>query len=292
MSSNWPTDVINALRRNDLVVVIGAGVSINSLNSGAESPLGWKDLIIQLETVARGNAEADPVLQKLIDAGSLLEAAERVMAKAHRSGRIRDVQLKIKSLTDGGAGGGGGGNFQPNAWHDAILMLEPTIVITTNYDRLIERASKSGYQVLSYLSETVGQEVRRGEPILVKIHGSVDDLENIVLTQSDYSRMHIRGRHALDVVQALFLTRVVLFIGYSIVDPDIRLLLQNTVGGRGQIPSHYMLTPRVDEFQRQMLTDAFGIIPIEYDTNGDHSEGLAMLQELGNVPRSVVAAYE
>ena len=261
------------------------------MNSGDQSPLGWKDLILQLETVARGNVEADPVLHKLIDAGSLLEAAERVLAKAHQSGRIRDVQLKIKELTDG-ATGGGGGNFKPNAWHDAILMLEPTVVITTNYDRLIERASQSGYQVHSYLSETVGQEVRRGEPILVKIHGSVDDLENTVLTQSDYSRMHIRGRHALDVVQALFLTRVVLFVGYSIVDPDIRLLLQNTVGGRGQIPSHYMLTPRVDQFQRQMLTDAFGIIPIEYDTTGDHTEGLEMLQELGNVPRSVVATYD
>lgn len=285
--------MINALSRNDLVIVIGAGVSINSQNSGAESPPGWKDLIIQLESVARGNGETDPNLQKLIDAGSLLEAAERVVARAHQSGRIRDVQLKLKVLTDGGsAAGGGRDNFLPNAWHDAILMLEPTVIITTNYDRLIERASQSGYQVHNYLSETVGQEVRRGEPILVKIHGSVDDLQNIVLTQSDYSRMHIRGRHALDVVQALFLTRVVLFIGYSIGDPDIRLLLQNTVGGRGQIPSHYMLTTRVDEFQRQMLTDAFGIIPIEYDTTGDHSEGLAMLQELGNVPRNVVATYD
>jgi hypothetical protein len=97
--------------------------------------------------------------------------------------------------------------------------------------------------------------------------------------------MHVRGRHALDVVQALFLTRVVLFIGYSIVDPDIRLL-QNTVGGRGQIPSHYMLTPQLDEFQKQMLADAFGIIPIEYSANGNHAEGLEMLRELGNMPRN------
>jgi hypothetical protein len=109
--------------------VIGAGVSINSSNAQGKSPLGWKDLIVALEAVARGNVETDSVLQKLIDASSLLEAAERVMAMAHKSGRIRDVQMKIKSLTDGGTASAA---FMPNDWHDAILMLEPTVIITTN----------------------------------------------------------------------------------------------------------------------------------------------------------------
>ncbi|MGW0044698.1 SIR2 family protein [Rhodococcus sp. NPDC003348] len=283
MTQSWPKDVINAIRRNDLVLVIGAGVSTNSCSADGSRPPSWSSLIRELSKEASGSTNVDENVEKLLQAGSLLEAAERVTTMAHMKGRIRDIQQKIRELTDGRNGSSA---YMPNEWHDALMMLEPNVIITTNYDRLIERASLSGYQVHTYLSDTIGPEVRRGDPILVKIHGSVDDLNNIVLTQTDYSTMHVKGRHALEVVQALFLTRVILFVGYSLTDPDIRLLLQNTVGGRGQTPSHYLLTPELDDFQKQMLKDAFGVIPIEYSVAEDHTDGLAKLKDLASYPRN------
>jgi hypothetical protein len=283
LTATWPTDLVEAVNRRDIVLVVGAGVSMNSKNSDGDSPPGWKELIRRLSEVAAGSTAVDGQLQKQLDSDALLDAAERVVAKAQLNGRVRDIQKSLKDLTDGVVGK----SFEPNDWHNAILMLEPRVIVTTNYDRLIERACKSGFQVHTHNSDTVGQEVRRGDPVLVKIHGSVDDLEKIVLTQSDYARLHVAGRHTLDVLQALFLTRVVLFVGYSMSDPDIRLLLQNTVGGRNQAPSHYMLTSELDEFQKQMLQDAFGVIPILYP-EGHHDEGLKMLEQLTALPPSAV----
>ena len=78
--------------------------------------------------------------------------------------------------------------------------------------------------------------------MLVKIHGSVDDATNLVMTRSDYARLRRLGAHVLEVLQALFLTKTALFVGYGFGDPDVQLLLENVMGARGEVAAHYLLT--------------------------------------------------
>lgn len=281
MSEKWPSEVVKAAQRRDLVLVVGAGVSHNSERNG-KRPLDWTNLLRELVQVVRASGEQSCRLDELINAGALLEAAELLHAIAKVNARSQDMLSAIKEKVDGPVRG----EFESNEWHEALMELEARVIVTTNYDRLIERASKAGYGLHAYTSTTLGQEIRRADPVLIKIHGGVDNLEELVLTQTDYSRLHVRGRHALSVVQALFLTRVVLFVGYSLNDPDIRLLLQNCLSEGVASPTHYILLQESDEFQRQMMRDAFGVAAVEY-SRGDHGAGLEMLKELASFPPSV-----
>lgn len=243
------------------------------------APPTWEGLLRGLSDVAGLVDQEKGELEGLISAGALLEAAEFVHSTAESRARLSDVHTKLKLLTDGPVNS----NYKPNKWHDALMMLEPRVIITTNYDKLIERASQSGYNVHTYSSTTVGHEIRRGDPVLLKIHGSVDDPQNVVLSQSDYTRLHISGRHALQIVQSLFLTRVTLFVGYSISDPDMRLMLQNAMGSFAQASSHYILTEEVGSYKRKFLQNAFGVAPVEFPA-GEYEVGLEMLRSLGNIP--------
>nr|WP_246836331.1 SIR2 family protein [Nesterenkonia sp. NBAIMH1] len=164
----------------------------------------------------------------------------------------------------------------------------PRVVVTTNYDRIIERGSDNTFQKHEHDSKTVGQDIRNGLPTLIKVHGSVDTLENTILNQSDYTRLSITGSHVMDVLRALFLTRTVLFLGYSMGDPDIQLVLQNVQPIMGQTPAHYVLCEDVVSYKRSMLQTSFGVTPITYPTNS-HDKGLEMLEELAERSRAVGA---
>lgn len=281
-SGFWPHSIIDSVQKGNLVLVVGAGVSASSSNSAGEFPPTWKDLIKKLSIHATGNGGIGKDFDRLVESNALLDAAEFLMVVAARNGRVNDVKAAINRITDRPDKGD---HFRGSKWHSALFATTPSVIITTNYDKIIERASQSGYAVHNYSSQTIGQDLRRGEPILIKVHGSVDDTENIILTQTDYSRLYREGRHALDVIRALFLTRVMLFVGYSVGDPDIRILLQNTVGGLGQTSSHYMLTPKLEHFQKMMMEKAFGVTPLEYDPKDGHREALEYLEEFENLPR-------
>src|SRR5262245_45746290 len=79
---------------------------------------------------------------------------------------------------------------------------------------------------------------------------------------------------------ALLLTKAVLFIGYSLNDPDFRLLLdrQLTVF-RGNIPDRYALMSGVGRVERDVLWRTARIRVISYD-EGKHEQVLEFLREL------------
>ncbi|WP_146338721.1 SIR2 family protein [Nesterenkonia sp. NBAIMH1] len=286
MSEYWPVQVVEAARRQELVVVVGAGVSYNSVQGGLRPPT-WVDLIRRLADAAKLRGEVSRVLDSLLEAYSLLEAAELVYATAADNSRLADVRRTLRDATDGPEGA----HFKPNEWHDALMQLGPTgprVVVTTNYDRIIERGSDNTFQKHEHDSKTVGQDIRNGLPTLIKVHGSVDTLENTILNQSDYTRLSITGSHVMDVLRALFLTRTVLFLGYSMGDPDIQLVLQNVQPIMGQTPAHYVLCEDVVSYKRSMLQTSFGVTPITYPTNS-HDKGLEMLEELAERSRAVGA---
>ncbi len=87
----------------------------------------------------------------------------------------------------------------------------------------------------------------------MKLHGTVDDESQIVLTRSDFSRVRRDGAHVLEVLQSLFLTRTAIFVGYGFADPDIQLIFENILGARGGPAAHYWLTGDKMPSQRVIL---------------------------------------
>ncbi len=101
--------------------------------------------------------------------------------------------------------------------HLILATLPVGEVVTQNYDRLFEMAaSASGRPVAVIPGTRVADESRW----LLKMHGSVEQPRDIVLTREDYLR-YGEGRAALaGIVQALLITKHMLFVGFSLSDPN------------------------------------------------------------------------
>jgi hypothetical protein len=173
--------------------------------------------------------------------------------------------------------------FQGSGWHDAIVRAEPKVIVTTNYDKIIERATSSGYTVHDYDSQSVAADIRRNYPLLLKLHGSIDHVERMVLSRRDYTDVRHRGAHAMEVLHALLLTRPALLIGYRLHDPDLQLILENIFGGQTQIPAHYMLVPEdMPDYEREVLRYSYGVNSIVYP-KGKHELALAYFNEIADI---------
>jgi hypothetical protein len=273
----WPDHLIERIVAKNFVLVLGAGISMGCQSQSGESPPNWDSLLRKLireYTSSRAGTSA----RESLDRGDYLGAAELVRMKSKDSGKERDFLTKIAELTDGGSKPDY--QYQPIGLHETLLGLDPDVLITTNYDRILERATRNGYKVHAYNSRNLGGELRAGSPVLIKIHGSVDDSSELILTRSDYSRLRRKGAHALEVVQALFLTRTVLFVGYSFSDPDVQLILENILGATGDVASHYLLTSSaIPTHIREIYRYCYGTSVISFK-HGDFEEMRRMLELL------------
>jgi hypothetical protein len=223
------------------------------------------------------DADARELGERLINNRELLAAADHIRFTLDRENNLNGYLSAIRTAVNGPPGD----FYVPSSLFDTLFSLEPRIVFTTNYDKLFETASQNGYATHNFESTGVSDDLRRGEPILVKLHGSTDYINDIVLTRTDYARIMRNKREVFDVLHALSLTSTILFVGYSLDDPDIQLVLQ-AVGRSGLSPeAHFMLAPEPDSPARvPVFRESFGVSVLAYDRE-DHSEASVALEALG-----------
>lgn len=278
---SWPADVVDQAVRRNLILIVGSGISASCIRSGSVRPPDWETLLRKLVS-GLGITTRKPEIEKLIEQSRLLDAAELIRQEARSASRDQDFNKLIKEAVDGPISD----NFQGSNWHESIVKMEPPIIVTTNYDRIIERATENGYNTQDYKSTSVAANIRRRDPTLLKIHGSVDNIEGIVVSRTDYTRLRLHGGQSLEVLQALLLTRTALLIGYRLRDPDIQLLFENVFGGRNESPAHYMLAPDdTPDYERDILRYSFGVNCVTYAA-GNHDEAQAMFEVLADQVQS------
>jgi hypothetical protein len=133
--------------------------------------------------------------------------------------------------------------LNPLPTHVALSRLPLRLLITTNYDTLLERAldgkdPKVPYRVVvqpaSGFPNTVVpfSLVDEARTIIYKIHGSFEeqDADNLVVTADDYFRflVHITKREegVPSAISARMATGYLLFLGYSLEDWDFRVVFK------------------------------------------------------------------
>lgn len=283
-SDFWPDALVDSVARGDCVILVGAGFSRQALQPMAEQPgpIGWENLLQSLLDNAipptpNKRPAARTKIASLIRSGSLLSAAQSIEQIYEEKGHAAEFRRKIAIYADGK----NSAPFVPGRAHQLLAELNPRTLLTTNYDRILERNFVTGYAVYSYDSKAVAQAVRRGEYVLVKLHGTVEDPQNMILTRLDFTKLRQSGEKTLELIEALFLTRTVLFLGYSLGDPDLQLILENQFGKRGEHAGHYMLAPSRshDLVAKRIVREAYGVEVLPYE--GELVMGfMAMLEDL------------
>ncbi len=149
--------------------------------------------------------------------------------------------------------------------HQIVVSLDFPLIYTTNYDRNLEVAFDLADKPFRKIANARDLTVANQEGTqIVKFHGDFDDDASLVLTESDYfARLNFDS--PLDVkFRADAMSRTLLFIGYSMSDLNIRLLLyriwetwSRSVYERNRPPS-YVFLPRASPAQAAVL-GAWGI---------------------------------
>ncbi len=114
--------------------------------------------------------------------------------------------------------------------HELDLLRNVVIdgVITTNFDPLLE-------VLFPQFRVFVGQEELLFEDVMsvgeiYKIHGSHEEPDSLVLTKEDYDKFGRENPVLAAKLMTVFVEHPVLFLGYSLSDPNVAAILQAIVG--------------------------------------------------------------
>lgn len=250
--------IIRSGADQDLVVFVGSGISASCTNRAGAHPPTWKDLIRRSTDILSPDTAGK--VRELVKAGRLLDAAELLVYLTEKAGKRKQLDTRFRELLEGDRKD----PFIQSDWHTRLFDLDPRIIITTNFDRIIEKDSRSYYNCSSYSATSFDEDVRNKTPIVIKLHGDFnrsDRDDHIIITRSDYASLrHMKGRRTFDLVQALLLTHNALFIGYSLSDPDLQLLLQENFADRSVKCAHYLLTTdATPDYVRSYYLNCFGV---------------------------------
>lgn len=109
----------------------------------------------------------------------------------------------------------------PTKIHNAIIQFDTDTILTTNYDHILEQAAEDNGKFLQVISQDIDLPYRKAGMELVKIHGDFEH-NNYVLKEDDYLHYHSNFKLIENYVKSLIGTKTVLFIGYSLSDPDVK----------------------------------------------------------------------
>lgn len=114
---------------------------------------------------------------------------------------------------------------EPNDIHELIFKLDPKHIITTNYDRLLEETVIEQRMLFDVISKDKDLLDSKKSKYIIKMHGDIKDLENIVLKENDY--LNYSQNHILieTYIKSLLVNSTFLFIGYSLNDYNLKQII-------------------------------------------------------------------
>ncbi|KRG43821.1 hypothetical protein ARC78_07050 [Stenotrophomonas pictorum JCM 9942] len=132
----------------------------------------------------------------------------------------------------------------------ALRKVRPNSIITTNYDLMLE-------EVFPEYTPIVGQKIIRAASMMIgeifKIHGSIDEPRELVLTHEDYEKWCLRKKYLSAKLLTFFLEHPVVIVGYAAQDDNVIEILRDIdeiLGGNGElVPNIFYVVhdPLVDE---------------------------------------------
>jgi hypothetical protein len=274
--------LVEAITQNKCVVFVGAGLS-----QAAGYP-GWVSLLERLtgECLAGGHIATERAneLRRLVQSGDSLKLLMAAEELRDRFG----PDLFVARLAD---------TFQdetklPTPVHKELPKVPFRMAITTNYDKLLEYAyaeARGGRTPPTYTSNDASDfadALFKEKFCILKAHGDVEKRTTMVITEKDYRNIFYRLPGYKTALSSIFTTKSVLFLGASLSDPELWLLLgflHDAFHGSGTY--HFALVPRGDasETMFNRWKNDFSVFCIHYEPTAGHPEVLKFVQSLPHV---------
>lgn len=226
-----------------LVLFIGAGVSAGA---GVDT---WNGLLESMAEEANFTDKERELLAKkdLRDQATLIESALHNTSHSFKQRIAERIGEKIRySLA-----------------HGLLASLPSKEAVTTNFDSLFENAASVAGSGIAVLPRDPRKTDGR---LLLKLHGSIDDHNGMILTRSDYLRMPRQYGALMGLVQGLLMLRKMVFVGYSLSDEDFHELLDEVRAARGDsvdgVGRGTVLTLKDDPLERKLWQHDLDTVPM------------------------------
>lgn len=203
-SATWPLParqmqkarrIGQAAREGELALFMGAGVSI---------PAGLPTWAGLLEELAHERG--------IIIAGGFerLNAVDQAQFLHNRVDHLGEQVARIVNKAT-----------VPALGHVLLASLGCAEAVTTNYDRLYEKAVRMQRGRGNVATVLPWASPRPGKQWVLKLHGDVQTPDSIVLTRRQFVSFDSETRPAGALLQSLLVTRHVLFVGASMADDNV-----------------------------------------------------------------------
>ncbi|HEX8237237.1 MAG TPA: SIR2 family protein [Abditibacteriaceae bacterium] len=230
------------IQEGKAVLFFGCGASLSAQDSKGNRPPNAKKLGELLSNKFLGGLHTDFPLSTI---------AELAISEC---GDIVKVQEYIREIFQ---------NFEPTPSHKMLCSFRWWGLATTNYDRLIERAYEMDHRKIQEVVPLIDQSDRVDEKLrspkalpLVKLHGCISRTTNpdwpLILTTDQYIRARIGRERIFRHFTDWAIERTVVFVGHSVMDSDIRMILHELSSLTSSRSRYYIVAPTPDPMFSRM----------------------------------------
>ncbi|WP_458124725.1 SIR2 family protein [Paenibacillus sp. Z3-2] len=277
MKIDWPENLVEEIAYRRSVLFIGAGISATAQNDQGESPERWGEFVTQAKALIN---EPDPTkmdrkqnfIDRMIEKQDYLMALQTIFDSSD-PGRYSDFLRRKFSRP----------NYKASSVHELIKEIDSKIVITTNFDKIYENlCNDHGYTTANYNNiSRIVTNIKTTENLIIKAHGTIEDVDSMVFTLKQYYKAKKDHPIFYEILKALFLTNTVVFLGYSLSDPDMNLVLETLANLSSSSSPHYVVVKEgIDEELKEYWRDCYNVYPLEYGPDYDNLE--ENIEELKN----------
>lgn len=156
--------------------------------------------------------------------------------------------------------------------------------MSLNFDKIYETyaisVSENTVVVKNYNDGDVRQAVAGADRYIIKPHGTVDTISEMIFTLDDYAKARVEYASFYEVLTALLHTHTFLCIGCGLSDPDMNIIFQDYRYKFGESPHFITLPSPISAAERDLIQRTRGLNVLPYSPRDNHKELTDSLVEL------------
>lgn len=226
--STYIKNIISANNNGSLAIFIGAGISKSSETGLLKLP-SWNDLITDLKHELND-----------IDENDYLKVAQLYYLAFGEYSYYK----KLKNYFPD--------HVSPSKIHKLILDISPRIILTTNWDCILEKTIEENAYIYDIICSDTDLVKSSLPNKLIKMHGDFKN-NNIVFKEDDYINYKFNFPLIENYVKSILSTHTILFIGYSYNDVNLKQILNWIKNHSNVRPPMYLATFKENQTQLKYL---------------------------------------
>lgn len=277
-----PKRLIESINNGQCAIFIGSGISSRLFTKQRKKYPNWNELISALNQWAKDHDLVSDIdydlISEMITKKNYIISGQILKDKMTKTdfGEFLESIFRNDSIFD--------------HLHDLILDIPFAFCLTTNFDSILESAYmyKYGKTLPTFTPDQIEMAntfFSENKYFLFKLHGSYERSDTITLTMDDYRNLHHQSSY-IDLLKNIFLSKTVLFTGFSYSDPDIEFIVSELAYNfKSENRMHYLLVPQnsYNNLEQDYMKNKERITIIEYEnSDGSHNGVDLFFNELIN----------